>query len=751
MLVILPYCEKDLIQARKLLEWIKTLDCSLPNHELLLIASSKIETAYIVEVNNICSGVFSKVTSIRVAISNEGHWPKAPNDMFRAGYNWVKSQRRPYFLWLEPDCTPMVSGWLNILESAYRACGKPLMGCVHNKPFRHMNGAGIWSVNFPRFNPYILGAQHLPFDCIKPDLTLQQCRHTPLIWRSLADHDKNIPRTFPTQESLNIIPKESAIAHCCKDGSLIDRLKERTAQPIKPVEIKKPIDDWCQKSFKEQAFRFAKKTINKVRGKKDLSIGILYICVHSPSEPEVPRDFNTCHKRFVTTYLKYKPQIPHEVIVVNYNGERTKETDKIFAPLNPRHTYATGTVFDIGTYQSVGKTLDHDLVLFCGSQVHFHKDGWLERIVEAFEKYGDGIYGPMGSYERMPHLRTCCIAMPPRLIRQYPHYINSRADTYRAESGDWNLTGWVANQGKPALMVTWDDELEVTDWRKPKNIFRRGDQSNCLIWDRHTKVYAEATPEYKKELEQSAQGIHGIHNFDIICGKQKPKKTITIVAATSLAPNSHAEAIKRTDLCIPYECEKLLISPVTLYNFDGKQAPLPSPWAKNGQWTLEDMADFTLTGLHKYITTDLAIIVHWDGYATNPEQWSDEFLEYDYIGAPWPEHMRFLKRQADGKVGPHGRVGNGGFSLRSKKWLEAAAKLPKLPRGKSEDVWVSSTQLNHFLKAGCKIAPLAVAMRWSFEYPIEEFPEWKLSDSLGFHGLVKVDPKRAHLKLDQNS
>jgi hypothetical protein len=34
--------------------------------------------------------------------------------------------------------------------------------------------------------------------------------------------------------------------------------------------------------------------------------------------------------------------------------------------------------------------------------------------------------------------------------------------------------------------------------------------------------------------------------------------------------------------------------------------------------------------------TEFAILVHEDGFIVNPECWSDEFLKYDYIGAPWP-------------------------------------------------------------------------------------------------------------------
>jgi hypothetical protein len=44
--------------------------------------------------------------------------------------------------------------------------------------------------------------------------------------------------------------------------------------------------------------------------------------------------------------------------------------------------------------------------------------------------------------------------------------------------------------------------------------------------------------------------------------------------------------------------------------------------------------------------------IQWDSWVWQPEMWRDEFLKYDYVGAPW--------WYEDGK-----NVGNGGFCLRS--------------------------------------------------------------------------------------
>ena len=38
--------------------------------------------------------------------------------------------------------------------------------------------------------------------------------------------------------------------------------------------------------------------------------------------------------------------------------------------------------------------------------------------------------------------------------------------------------------------------------------------------------------------------------------------------------------------------------------------------------------------LGDYLHTDFVMIVHADGFVVHPEQWRDEFLDYDYIGSP---------------------------------------------------------------------------------------------------------------------
>lgn len=126
--------------------------------------------------------------------------------------------------------------------------------------------------------------------------------------------------------------------------------------------------------------------------------------------------------------------------------------------------------------------------------------------------------------------------------------------------------------------------------------------------------------------------------------------------------------------------------------------------------------------LHEHIETEFALIVQNDGYVVNPEMWNPEFLNYDYIGAPWPlPKDDFSFRDQDGNIQ---RVGNGGFSLRSKKILSLAKELNL--EWKSyygfyhEDGFFSCHNRKVYETHGCKFAPIDIACQFSQEYSIEE-------------------------------
>ena len=138
---------------------------------------------------------------------------------------------------------------------------------------------------------------------------------------------------------------------------------------------------------------------------------------------------------------------------------------------------------------------------------------------------------------------------------------------------------------------------------------------------------------------------------------------------------------------------------------------------------VEDYSRFVLKSLHEHVTTEHALIIQWDGYVINPQKWENEFLKYDYIGAPWPDEW------AQSRIN---RVGNGGFSLRSRKLMSEVAKLG-IPeeRIRLEDNLICLTSYNLLTADGFKFAPPEIAARFSWENPIREIEP---NQSFGFHG-----------------
>ena len=176
---------------------------------------------------------------------------------------------------------------------------------------------------------------------------------------------------------------------------------------------------------------------------------------------------------------------------------------------------------------------------------------------------------------------------------------------------------------------------------------------------------------------------------------------ITIFSATSIKITETLEAQKRTSEILPVPHIQKLYTP-------------EKPWTNRAPYS-----KFMLFELWKHVNTPFVLVVQWDGFAINADQWTDEFLKYDYIGAPWTEDSRW----------PNRRVGNGGFSLRSKKWIEIGASLPLTDA--PEDEWMCRDKLEVFEKANCRIAPLSLALKFSKELSV---PEYHDERTFGFHG-----------------
>jgi hypothetical protein len=150
----------------------------------------------------------------------------------------------------------------------------------------------------------------------------------------------------------------------------------------------------------------------------------------------------------------------------------------------------------------------------------------------------------------------------------------------------------------------------------------------------------------------------------------------------------------------------------------------------------EAYSNFIIKELHKYISTKYCLIVQHDGYVKNPEAWQNDFLNYDYIGATW-----WYK---DGM-----NVGNGGFSLRSKKLLELTATMPCTKTHPEDDI--ICREMRPYLESkGVKFAPDSLANKFSFE---GYYQPGTWDGQFGFHGARAFrrppDPRKQGIIVNQ--
>ena len=139
---------------------------------------------------------------------------------------------------------------------------------------------------------------------------------------------------------------------------------------------------------------------------------------------------------------------------------------------------------------------------------------------------------------------------------------------------------------------------------------------------------------------------------------------------------------------------------------------------------------FVVNELWKHFETSHCLVVQWDGYVLNGLGWRDEFLQYDYIGAPW--HQWHI-------------VGNGGFSLRSRRLCRYLAEHPFGDNPHPEDNYICFRHRQALEKAGFKFAPVNVGDKFAFEGRSYNGVEWagvplEWRGQFGFHSWLTPIP-----------
>jgi hypothetical protein len=157
---------------------------------------------------------------------------------------------------------------------------------------------------------------------------------------------------------------------------------------------------------------------------------------------------------------------------------------------------------------------------------------------------------------------------------------------------------------------------------------------------------------------------------------------------------------------------------------------------------------FMMFALWRVVSTEFALVVQDDGWVVNAANWTDDYLNYDYVGAPihlakidtptgsyWKNGFAWTQElgQPDRLVTP---VQNGGFCLRSQRMMRALVDHrhirvevppPDAVQGDPlqmhwqhnallEDVQLTGVLRGALQDAGIRFAPLELARRFSIEH-----------------------------------
>ena len=192
---------------------------------------------------------------------------------------------------------------------------------------------------------------------------------------------------------------------------------------------------------------------------------------------------------------------------------------------------------------------------------------------------------------------------------------------------------------------------------------------------------------------------------------------VTLAAMTSVN-------LYETICALRYSCRKIRFGDVVFIS-DRRPFYLEHAIRFSATSRLNSIDDFNYKMVYElkdHIQTDYVLLVHADGFVIHPENWSDDFLRYDYIGAPWPlPENDYAYRDGNGRIC---RVGNS-ISIRSRRLLEYPAEHRLEWRTVydgfyNEDVFLCCTYRAQMEADGLTWAPLETAVRFGREHAIPE-------------------------------
>jgi glycosyltransferase involved in cell wall biosynthesis len=225
MVVVIPVCAKDEALVLKNLDWLAELDGTVDAHAVISHPHGFKPTCVVERAK----GIFNKISeSCYGDWAGNPAWPHPQNWAFQSAARGIVKHQQPWFWW-ESDSCPIAKGWYGTLRDEYADAKQPFMGCIVEEDSgngTHMNGVGVYPPDVGTYSVNAMLCRASPFDIVAWKDVQHRCHRANHLIQQVAFQNGD-SQTFDTQQDVQRIIRPGVVFfHRCKDGSLIDRLRE---------------------------------------------------------------------------------------------------------------------------------------------------------------------------------------------------------------------------------------------------------------------------------------------------------------------------------------------------------------------------------------------------------------------------------------------------------------------------------------------------------------------------------------------
>lgn len=246
MICAFPFHKGDKDRAKKWLEWVAEMG-GCRSHSILLMPAKDTDAGDLLPIARASWG------SVDILPDGEGitGWPQGPNSNIRQLVWHMWAQHLGPVFHIENDCIPLVPDWLDQIAAEYQTAllaGRTFLGQVvrpsDSTPV-HLTGnmvmpwdAAIQAPLLPQ-RCFATTGEELAFDITAAPQILPKAYDSKLIQQVWNENGQ--PPTFPVGLSLCGIKPGAVLFHRVKDGSLIDRLREKRTGSASHRDVKEEI------------------------------------------------------------------------------------------------------------------------------------------------------------------------------------------------------------------------------------------------------------------------------------------------------------------------------------------------------------------------------------------------------------------------------------------------------------------------------------------------------------------------------